>query len=443
MKRIFFLFVFSLFCFSLRAEEGMRFDIDNIDINKINVVFEYVNNEQVNKIYDVIKNNLDTTNLFNFSNIEIGNTNVFNTIEDKENISQTFLTERIVDKYNTTNVDAVLTTYVKNQTENNFELVVRFFDILDQRELFSKIYLVEENNWKRTANIISDIIYKNLTNEISGHFDSKILFIAESGTIKDRKKRIAMMDFDGSNLNYLTSGKELVLTPIFSRFNKNEVIYLEYINKIPSLFKINLKENTKQKIGDKDEMTFAPNFHPKLNEMLYSSSKNGITNIYKINFDTGKTEKITNDNAITTVPSYSPDGEKIVFVSDKSGKRRLYVMDESRKVELISKGSGEYDKPAWSPDGRLISFVKIEKGNFFVGLMTPDGESERLPISGYLIDGIKWAPNGRYLIYFKQRDAFGSDSIPYLYTFDILTGYEHKLITPKEQGASDPDWTMK
>jgi TolB protein len=424
------------------VEDGMQFDIGAGGMSKIKIVFEPVADELVTKVFTNVKNNLETTYIFSTSD---GVTNFFDTIDDKELIPNSILNEIVTDKYNKTGTDAVVSGYVKQISEDKIELRIRLWDTLDQRELFAKFYVINSQNWKRVADIISDTIYEFLTAEITGHFDSRILFIAETGGAKNRKKRVAVMDFDGSNLVYLTDGNNLVLTPIFSKYNKDEIIYLEYIKKIPHLFLINFKNETRQSIGKDNEMTFAANFNPAgKNEMLYSIARRGTTDIYKLDFDTKKLQKLTNDGAISTVPSYSPDGSKVIFTSDKNGKRSLYVMDSNGKnVRQISKGGGEYDKPSWSPDGRLISFVKMEKGRFYVGLMTPDGDSERLPISSYLVEGIKWSPNGRYLIYSKQKGAFGKDSIPNIYTYDILTGAEYRLPTPENQGATDPDWIKK
>ena len=72
-----------------------------------------------------------------------------------------------------------------------------------------------------------------------------------------------------------------------------------------------------------------------------------------------------------------------------------------------------------------------------------DSNNERNIMNAYLVEGIKWSPNGRYLIYSKQKGPYGKDSIPGLYTMDILTGLEYKLQTPANQGATDPDWIKK
>ena len=71
------------------------------------------------------------------------------------------------------------------------------------------------DNWRRIAHHISDAIYERLTGE-KGYFDSRVVFIDESGSKERRVKRLAIMDQDGANVRYLTRGDDLVLTPRFS-----------------------------------------------------------------------------------------------------------------------------------------------------------------------------------------------------------------------------------
>lgn len=450
MKKIIYAFFVFMFANSVFAANSLTIDIDNVDSKKISIVFEkfYLigakNNGEdlVEKVLKTASANLGTTGLFLVQNSRSG---TYKDYESVKNISNSELINLVISKYSKSSVDAVLSGYFEVNSEGKLELRVRLWDILDQRELFAKFYVINENNWKRVGDIISDNIYEFLTGEISGHFDSKIMFISETGKVKDRQKVVTMVDFDGSNIRYVTNGKNMVLTPIFSRFDKNEIIYLEYKDKKPHLYKLNLSNNELMTIGNVAEMTYAPNFHPDgQNEIVFSATNDGLSNIYKLNFDTRKISQLTFDKAISTVPSFSPDGEKIVYVSDKTGVRKIYIMDKNgNNTEMISKSRGTYDKPSWSPDGKLISFVKLEKGEFSIGLMTPRGDSERSIMSAYLVEGIKWSPNGRYLIYSKQKGPFGKDSIPGIYTIDILTGIEYRIPTPENQGATDPDWIKK
>ena len=64
-------------------------------------------------------------------------------------------------------------------------------------------------NPRRVAHIISDAIYTRVTGE-AGYFDSRVVFVDESGPKNQRVKRLAIMDQDGANVRYLTRGEDLV-----------------------------------------------------------------------------------------------------------------------------------------------------------------------------------------------------------------------------------------
>lgn len=450
MKKIFFVILFLILGNIAFAKNDLTIDINSTENKKIVVIFEKI--KLINDIDDSgltkdilkhIEKNLDTTGLFE---IKKTRKSLYDDYNKVITLPESDLINYVMSQYSKEdNIDAVVSGYAYLNKENILEMKIRIWDILDERDILNKTFAIDTSNWKRIADILSDSIYELLTGEISGHFDTKILFVAETGEAKNRKKRIAMVDFDGSNLTYITNGDNLVLTPAFSKHNPDEIVYLEYRNKKPNIYRKNLSTGKLSLIGSTMEMTYAPSFNPNgSNEILFSATKGGVSNIYKLDFDTGLMKQLTFDTEISTVPSWSPDGEKIIFVSDKTGIRKLYVMNkDGTEVKRISKGRGVYDKPSWSPDGKLISFVKIQGGEFYIGLMTPDGENERLITNAYLVEGIKWSPNGRYLIYSKQEGPFGKESIPSIYTIDILTGTEYRINTPKNQGASDPDWVKK
>jgi TolB protein len=113
---------------------------------------------------------------------------------------------------------------------------------------------------------------------------------------------------------------------------------------------------------------------------------------------------------------------------------------ETLSQNKISNGEGSYSKPMWSPDGKLIAFTKQKNNTFFVGVMNSKGMGEKLLTSAYLVEGARWSPSGRYLIYSKKRAPYGKDSIPRIFIMDIITGHEHEIPTPKDEGATDPDW---
>ncbi len=336
-------------------------------------------------------------------------------------------------------IKALVTGTVKAENNNKIEVEFRLWDVVSETDMIGLRLTVDKASWRRVSHIISDVTFERLTGD-KGYFDTRVVYISESGPSNARKKRLAIMDQDGENHQFLTNGNFLVLTPRFSP-NTQEITYLAYYNNEPRVYIFNLLTGEQEMLGSFPGMTFAPRFSPDGSSIIMSYSNNGVTDIYTMNIKNQNVKRITNSPSIDTSPSFSPDGRQIVFNSDRGGTQQLYVMDEKgREVKRISFGKGRYATPVWSPKGDLISFTKMYKGLFYVGVMKPDGSGERLLAKGYLVEGPTWAPNGRVLMYFKQNkpknEKAGSVN---LYKVDVTGFKELKIITPAD--ASDPAWS--
>lgn len=310
----------------------------------------------------------------------------------------------------------------------------RLWDVASEQQLIGKSFTTTKSNWRRIAHVVADAIYERLTGD-KGYFNTRIVYVSETGRATRRIKRLAMMDQDGENHKFLTDGRNLVLTPRFSP-NMQKIAYLEFVGNSPRVYMLDLDTNRRQVLGNFPGMTFAPVFSPDSSKVLLSYANHGSTNIYEMDIKTRKTHQITYGSAISTSPSYSPDGSKIVFNSDRGGNQQLYVMNaDGSDVQRISFGKGRYATPVWSPRGDYIAFTKMANGAFYIGVMYPDGSGERILADGYLVEGPTWSPNGRVLMYFRQDRG----SPVRLYSID-LTGYnERRIVTPAE--ASDPAWS--
>jgi len=338
------------------------------------------------------------------------------------------------------NAQALVTGSVQTLGDGRLQVAFRLWDVDAEQQLAGFSYTTTRQNWRRIAHIISDEIYKRITGE-EGYFDTRIVYIAESGPEKTRVKRLAIMDQDGANNKYLTDGRALVLTPRFSP-SAQEITYLSYARGTPRVFLFNIDTGQQESIGDFPGMTFAPRFSPDGNRLIFSREENGASNLFAMDLHTRHLTRLTDDNSIDTSPCYSPDGSKIVFNSDRGGSQQLYVMDAGGGgAHRISFGSGKYGTPVWSPRGDLIAFTKIDSGSFYIGVMHPDGSGERLLTQGFLVEGPTWAPNGRVIMYFSQTPSnrSGTGGTSHLYSID-LTGYNQREVkTPGD--ASDPAWS--
>ena len=338
------------------------------------------------------------------------------------------------------NAQALVTGSVKTQADGRLRVEFRLWDVFAEQQLTGYGYTTTQQNWRRIAHIIADEVYKRITGE-EGYFDTRIVYVSESGPPEKRVKRLALMDQDSANNRFLTDGRALVLTPRFSP-TAQEITYLSYANGTPRVYLFNIDTGQQEVVGDFPGMTFAPRFSPDGNRVVLSRAENGVSNLFSLDLRTRRPTRLTDSQAIDTSPSFSPDGSKIVFNSDRGGSQQLYVMSaDGGGAKRISFGSGKYGTPVWSPRGDLVAFTKIDGSSFFIGVMRPDGSGERLLTRDFLVEGPTWAPNGRVLMYFRQSpsDSRGYGGSPHLYSIDLTGSNQREVTTP--QDASDPAWS--
>jgi len=312
---------------------------------------------------------------------------------------------------------------------------VRVWDTQASAQVVGKSYQTDAQNYRRIAHIVSDAIYSSLSGG-TGYFDTRVLYVAESGPKANRVKRMAIMDQDGFNVQYLSSGNALTLTPRLSP-RGDSVVYTSYEDGNPQVYYANLGGGSSQKLIQGAPMSFAPRFAPDGSNVVFSVSNGGTTNIYSASVG-GSPAQLTSGAAIDTSPCYSPDGSRIVFESDRGGSPQLYIMGAGGGgAQRISYGEGSYSTPVWSPQGDQIAYTRQSGGQFHIGIMSPDGSNERiLSSSGEVQEGPTWAPNGRVIAFFREP---GGDAGPGLYSIDIWGRNEQRLTT--ESFASDPSWS--
>jgi TolB protein len=312
----------------------------------------------------------------------------------------------------------------------------RLWDVFSGKQLAGEQFFAQPKDARRIGHIIADSIYERITGE-KGYFDTRIVFVDESGPKDKRMKRLAIMDQDGYNVRLLTTGQNLVLTPRFSP-STQEITYMSFEGDTPRVYLLNIETGQKEIVGAFPGMTFAPRFSPDGQQIVMSLEQEGNANLFAMDLRSRRSLQLTSTNAIDTAPCYSPDGRQIVFETDRDGSQQIYVMDaDGTNQRRISRGEGSYSTPVWSPRGDLIAFTKRLGGEFLIGVMKPDGTGERILTEGFHNEGPTWAPNGRVLMFF--RESPGATGGPKLYTID-LTGYNERQVATPAFG-SDPAWS--
>lgn len=310
----------------------------------------------------------------------------------------------------------------------------RLWDVFAEKQLLGQEVTSSPENWRRVAHKISDAVYEQLTGE-KGYFDTRVVFVAESGGRARRTKRLAIMDQDGANPSYLTDGSAIIMTPRFSS-SSQEITYMALRPEGSTIYLFNLETGRRESLGDFKGMVFAPRFSPDGGRVAFSVERGGNSDIFVMDLHNHAIARLTSDPSIDTSPSFSPDGTKIVFNSDRSGGPQLYIMGaDGSNPRRISFQPGRYTTPVWSPTGEFIAFTKQTGGEFHIGVMRPDGTDERILTSSYMDEGPAWAPNGRVLLFSRQSPGGASK----LWSVDVTGRILQPMAYPG--AGSDPAWS--
>jgi len=334
------------------------------------------------------------------------------------------------------NAQALITGAVAVNGQN-LTVKFRLYDVFSGAELGGGLQFAGTvPGWRRMAHKVADAAYSRITGE-SGYFDSRVVFVSESGPKDNRAKRLAIMDYDGANLQFLTDSRAIVLAPRFSPTG-DRVLYTSFESGFPRINVLDVASVGRRQLTTAEgEMAFSPRFSRDGREVVYSLANGGNSDLWRTDLTSGAHTRLTSAPSIETAPSFSPDGGQIVFESDRSGSPQLYIMSANGgEARRISFGNGRYGTPVWSPRGDLIAFTKQSAGRFHIGVMRTDGSEERLLTASPLDEGPTWSPNGRVLMF--MRETLGAGGTSSLYSVDV-SGRNLQAVRVNG-GASDPSW---
>ena len=321
--------------------------------------------------------------------------------------------------------------------DGRLEVATRVWDVYSNEQLGAVSFKTPQDNWRRAAHKVADLVYKSLTGE-EGYFDTRVVFVHETGPKENRRKRLMIMDQDGANPVTLTDGLDYqVLTPRFSP-TEQQITYMALFDDRPGqVYLFNIDTGEQERLGTFRGMTFAPRFSPDGRSVILSMERNGNSDVFTMDLSTRQISRLTDSSAIDVSPTMSPDGRRVAFTSDRGGAQQIYVMNsDGSDQRRITFGEGRYQTPVWSPRGDLIAFTRQYRGRFYIGVIRPDGTGERLLTESYLDEGPTWSPNGRVLMFFREISPGAG---PSLWSVDLTGRNLRRVRTPGD--ASDPAWS--
>jgi len=440
MKRAF-VILLTILCSFIAGGASARVSIDitqaNIDPMPI-AVPDFVGADESaaalgRDITGVLMNDLDRSGLF-----QVIDQRAYIDKPESVNVRPTFANWRII------NAQVLVIGELEQLADGRIQVAVRVWDIYADEQLGAVAYKTPADNWRRAAHKVADFVYKTLTGE-EGYFDTRVVFVHETGPKEKRVKRLMIMDQDGANPVPLTDGLNYqALTPRFSPTQQQITYMALFENRPGQVYLFNIETGEQEQLGTFRGMTFAPRFSTDGRQVIMSVERYGNSDIFKMDLATRRLTRLTDHPSIDVSPTMSPDGRRIAFASDRGGsaKPQIYVMNaDGADQKRITFGEGNYQTPVWSPRGDLIAFTRQYRGRFYIGVIRPDGTGERLLTESYLDEGPTWSPNGRVLMFFREtptrRDGSGGGSA--LWSVDLTGRNLRRVRTPGS--ASDPAWS--
>jgi TolB protein len=330
---------------------------------------------------------------------------------------------------------ALVTGYVQARNDGRVNVVCYLYDLKQRREMTRKGFAVAATEWKRAAHRCAGAFVTAVTGK-PGHFDSRIAYVAATGSRTQPVKRLAIMNWDGTDHSYLTQGEVTVTSPRLSP-DGERIAYMSFAGGMPHIRIMDADGSNDRPLLQSTSMSFAPRFAPNGRTVAFSMAVDGNTDIYLANADGGFPRRLTTAPGVDTSPSFSPDGRQIVFESDRSGTQQLYVMDSDGSGQRrISFGGGANSSPVWSPDGEWIAFSRWNGTTMGIGVMNPAGGNEKMLTNGWQDEAPSWAPDSEWLAFQRSQQGAGTAS---LQTVSIGGGEPKPLTTP--QPGADPNWS--
>ena len=313
---------------------------------------------------------------------------------------------------------------------SRLQVELRLYDVFWGKQILGKRALGDIAGHRHLMHKLSDEIILKLTN-YNGISLTKLAYVGD-GT---GQKEIYTCDYDGYNIQAVTSDKSIAMLPRWSPDGKR-LAYNSYKQGGAELYLKDMASGVTKRLSRRSGLNIGAGWSPGGEELALTLSDQGNSDIYVISLEGQILKRLTDHWGIDVSPSYSPDGKKLAFVSNRSGSPQVYILTiEDGKVERLT-FEGKYNtSPCWSSLNRIAYTSMNENGSFDICTIDPNGGAVRvLTGDGWNDEDPRWSPDGRYIAFSSNRT--GSYHI---YIMN-LSGQNQSRITFQKGNQTSPSW---
>ena len=285
---------------------------------------------------------------------------------------------------------------------NSFNIVFHLFNVHNGQLLMGYRLTVGQNELRRAAHHISDLIYEKLTGR-KGVFNTRIAYVTSANKGNGRQYLLQVADADGFNPRTIAESPEPIMAPTWSP-DGSKIAYVSFHTKRSEVYVQTLATGQRESVSSYHGINGAPAFSPDGNNLALTLSKDGSPDIYVLNLASHNLTRLTNSLSIDTEPSWSADGNTIVYTSNQGGKPQLYTMPSTGGKSTRLTFNGDYNaRGRYSVDGRSLSMVTGNGGSYKIAVMDLASHTVNVLTDGPLDDSPSLAPNSSMVLYSTNK----------------------------------------
>lgn len=315
-----------------------------------------------------------------------------------------------------------------------YSVQFQLFDVFKGVQLTGYSVFSTEQDLRRTAHQISDIIYETITG-IRGAFATRIAYVNATTSGGATQYALFVADADGYNPRPILNSKQPILSPAWST-DGGRLAYVSFENGRPGVYAQEIATGKRERIASFQGLNGAPSWSPNGRELALVLSKDGNPDIYVMTLSTGQLRRLTDSFAIDTEPVWTPDGRSIIFTSDRGGKPQIYrVSGQGGSAERLTYEGAYNARATVSPDGKLIAMAHGTGNTFQIAVLELASKTLRVLTKGRLDESPSFAPNGSMIIYATEDHNRG------VLAAVSVDGRVHQRLSEQRGDAREPAWS--